>query len=581
MSETKQMRGIQFPGLEGVYDIPQIDTTLRQPGYAADAGVVGQRLGMMSEGISVNYRFNTPGWKRIMTTMRIHNGQLNLSLSRNDNRLGRIFQNLGIQYGAYVKHPHEGWDNVAVAEGNYGTIEGEHPVLYQLYNNMFGEDVIANPTRRSAITRVRYGYPKPGTTLNNGLSVINPINAYIDIYVDFDECDYQSLGREDSGVQFLMQFTGKTYNFGCDPILDETDASNYGLFNEELEFYEIDLKPHYALNITDRSNYIRDLTTRNLGKEIVQYSRANEYSSSVSADNAVEVKAKINTSGIHRLAAHRKYNLMHLPERWVPGFSRTVNGLTVTMTQDGGFQFSGVGNKAGLAYILSDGASEIDRYVCLPAGTYRIHGCQFSYVGYDENGNIDTGATPLRVYGTGCMVSANLIKDRITHTTGPILLNRIGFYITSGRDYNGEATVYPYICKMDGREADVSSEGGFHIKGSKVTDYKEVYSTCPTRLNSSNTSGDLSLDLITGEGSLGSTSVSIGNYYNDIYHGGLNPVDSIAVFTENSGVLPDTHVGEYREDEVSTKSQVPQVFYGDGSDINDSLGKVGDIYVVI
>ena len=44
MSDKQYLKGINFPGLDGTYFVPQVDETLSNSGDAADAKVVGDAV---------------------------------------------------------------------------------------------------------------------------------------------------------------------------------------------------------------------------------------------------------------------------------------------------------------------------------------------------------------------------------------------------------------------------------------------------------------------------------------------------------------------------------------------------------
>ena len=46
--DNKNLKGIKFPGLDGIYEVPQIDTSLTKSGFAADAKAAGDALAALN-----------------------------------------------------------------------------------------------------------------------------------------------------------------------------------------------------------------------------------------------------------------------------------------------------------------------------------------------------------------------------------------------------------------------------------------------------------------------------------------------------------------------------------------------------
>ena len=178
------------------------------------ASVAGQ-MTLKSEGVNANYNFTSPGWKRVLNIIRATNGNLNLGIAKTTN--GKVTQALGIDFTGYVKFPNEDFR------------KGK-PVIYQRYNNLFGLDPAEYPEKRAQITKVRIGYP----TSDYGT---NPVNCYVDIYVDFEP-------REGSNdyVAFNMSYSGKAASHNTSAIITETPAEDVGIYGEELQYYEFEAK---------------------------------------------------------------------------------------------------------------------------------------------------------------------------------------------------------------------------------------------------------------------------------------------------------------------------------------------------
>lgn len=48
MADSNGLKGIKFPGLDGIYEVPQVDSTLSKSGSAADAKETGDRLSKLN-----------------------------------------------------------------------------------------------------------------------------------------------------------------------------------------------------------------------------------------------------------------------------------------------------------------------------------------------------------------------------------------------------------------------------------------------------------------------------------------------------------------------------------------------------
>lgn len=126
-------------------------------------------------------------------------------------------QALGIDFTGFVKFPED-------------KLANSKPVLYQRYNNIFGVDANEYPAKRAAITKVRVGYPVDGYSTN-------PVNCYVDIYLDYEPRE----GYTDQ-VAFNMAYSGKAASHNTSAIITETPAEDFGIYGEELQYYEFEVK---------------------------------------------------------------------------------------------------------------------------------------------------------------------------------------------------------------------------------------------------------------------------------------------------------------------------------------------------
>ena len=187
-----------------------------------------QKFAKTSQGKSAKYSFTTPGWKRILNIIRATNGAIDIGLASGNPY--RMVQALAFDMTGFVKYPTDTSDS--------------KPALIKRYENTFGQDnaVESHPFR---ITKIRVGYPKKGTTFPNtdGTTdyTVNPVNCYVDIYVDFD-------GKDHKSVAFNLNYAGFADSHNCTPIEEETAASDTGLYGEELTYYtaEVDSMPHFV-----------------------------------------------------------------------------------------------------------------------------------------------------------------------------------------------------------------------------------------------------------------------------------------------------------------------------------------------
>lgn len=212
---------------------------------------------IVSQGRSAKYTFSTGGWKRILNIIRASNGEIDLGLVCNFPY--RSTQILAFDMSGYVKYPKQ-------TDGTQGDTTASSPVLIKRYENSFGIKGTQNAPQ-AKITKVRIGYPAPGTSFPEKPEddyEHNPVNCYVDIYVDIDESKIIE-GR--ALPDFNMNYAGFANSHYCEAIEEETDATNTGIYGETLTFYEVNVAnmngymtrnsinrdgifPHYGLAFT-------------------------------------------------------------------------------------------------------------------------------------------------------------------------------------------------------------------------------------------------------------------------------------------------------------------------------------------
>ena len=181
-----------------------------------------------SQGRSAKYRFTTPGWKRVLNIIRTSGGMVNFGVAQSSPLYSS--QALGIVFSGFVE---------------YGESNGKGaPVLYKLYENVFGEiDAMKGSGSKipGRITKVRIGYPEPTqNNYDNGTqnAIINPINCYLDVYVEFSS--------DVNFVEFNMNYSGFSNSHNCTPVIEETDGVSTGVYGEDLIYYTqtVDTMPY-------------------------------------------------------------------------------------------------------------------------------------------------------------------------------------------------------------------------------------------------------------------------------------------------------------------------------------------------
>lgn len=196
---------------------------------AQSGKAVAEATSTLSQGRSAKYNFTAPGWKRILNVIRATNGTVNIGVSSSGNH--RMVHILAFDFSGFVKY---GADTNSSAK----------PILLKRYENIFGNDnVFKDGGSPCKITKVRVAYPVRVTNYPNGDGIVgpgNPVNCYIDVYVDFDE-------TVNSTRAFNMNYSGFANSHNCEAILEETDATPKGIYDENLTYYElsVDSMPYY------------------------------------------------------------------------------------------------------------------------------------------------------------------------------------------------------------------------------------------------------------------------------------------------------------------------------------------------
>lgn len=192
---------------------------------------------IQSQGRSAKYSFTSTGWKRVLNIIRTSGGVVNFGIAQSYPLY--MSQATGICFSGFVKYKND-------------TTTDKKPVLYQLYNNIFGEnDAMQNPGR---ITAVRIGYPDPKqANYNNGTSdaLTNPINCYLDVLVEFDKDTLKS-----KSISFNLNYSGFSDSHNCVPITEETDATGTGIYGESLSFHNFYLREGAMLYVPDGMAYL-------------------------------------------------------------------------------------------------------------------------------------------------------------------------------------------------------------------------------------------------------------------------------------------------------------------------------------
>ena len=211
-----------------------IDDGRVSEGYTWSAKKIDEEMNLRGGGRYGKYNAKRPGWKRILNIIRATSGTLNVGL---------VQPSLGYSMVQYAMLDIGG----CVDFHNGGSTTGAKPVIYQRMNHVYGENqAISDATRQAKITKVRIAYPKRGTTYpipdsdGDYESSSNPINCYVDVYLDFDP-EWKNNGYNVTR-SFVYNFSGMTDSHNCTAITEEMDATDIGMYGEELEYFEYALK---------------------------------------------------------------------------------------------------------------------------------------------------------------------------------------------------------------------------------------------------------------------------------------------------------------------------------------------------
>ena len=186
---------------------------------------------MVSQGRSAKYNFTSGGWKRILNIIRGSNGTINLGCGTGE--WHKYHRSLAFDVCGFVKFPED-------------TNPQSSPLLLKRFENVCGDDdAMANPPAK--ITKIRVGYPKKGATftpINGGTHnyASAPVNCYVDVYVEFDASNLVN-----KYATFSMNYAGFADSHNCESILEETNATDTGIYGEELTYYTVttDDMPYY------------------------------------------------------------------------------------------------------------------------------------------------------------------------------------------------------------------------------------------------------------------------------------------------------------------------------------------------
>ena len=232
-----------------------IDDGRVSEGYTWSAKKIDEEMNLRGGGRFGKYDAKTPGWKRILNIIRATSGTLNVGL---------VQPSLGYSMVQYAMLDIGGCVNFH----NRGNGTGAKPIIRQRMNHVYGENpAILDATRQAKITKVRIAYPKRGTTYpipdsdGDFENASNPINCYVDVYLDFDP-EWKSNGY-DVIRSFIYNFSGMVDSHNCTAITEEVDATDTGMYGEELEFFEYELKEDTELDaqfnkVTAKTLYVTD-----------------------------------------------------------------------------------------------------------------------------------------------------------------------------------------------------------------------------------------------------------------------------------------------------------------------------------
>ena len=381
---------------------------------APSAFAVADALTKKSEGVNANYNFTSPGWKRVLNIIRATNGNLNLGIAKTTN--GKVTQGLGIDFAGYVKFPNEDFR------------KGK-PVIYQRYNNLFGLDPAEYPEKRAQITKVRIGYP----TSDYGT---NPVNCYVDIYIDFEP----RAGQEDY-VAFNMSYSGKAASHNTTAIIEETPATDTGMYGETLQYYEFEPKVGpdiYTEGEIEASKFIGNVEADNISaKEL--FSIGEETRNFNVTGNFADVKVTSNHTD-NTIQAYKRYNYLY---NVLKTGDTVKNGVTITVQDSGAMTLNGTCTK-DTTHPLFNGYSSTNPIIYLPAGTYKTHGIRFLMWGIDEDKTNYETILPMNS-------ARNQFLDYTFTITEPKYIGHASIYLKNKVSWNN-VSIVPYLYRIDDTE---------------------------------------------------------------------------------------------------------------------------------
>ena len=190
-----------------------------------------ESFSLRSQGRSAKYNFTSGGWKRILNIIRGSNGTVNLGCGTGE--WLKYHRSVAFDVCGFVKFPKD-------------TRPNSSPLLIKKFENVCGDDdAMASPPVK--ITKIRVGYPKKGATftpINGGTHnyASAPVNCYVDVYVEFDPSNLVN-----KYATFSMNYAGFADSHNCEPILEETNAADVGIYGEELTYYTVTTEdmPYY------------------------------------------------------------------------------------------------------------------------------------------------------------------------------------------------------------------------------------------------------------------------------------------------------------------------------------------------
>lgn len=326
---------------------------------------------LYSQGRSVKYSFSSGGWKRVLNIIRVSGGIVTFGLAQTSPKY--MSNAVGICFSGFVKYKND-------------SSTDKRPVLYQLYNNTFGEDDALSDATPARITQVRIAYPKQGTTFPNSDGAIkdysvNPVNCYLEVYVDFNPKNANT-----GECAFNMNYAGFADSHNCVPITEETPALGIGMYGEALSYEYLTLSEDGGMYLPKDTLEAETIKSKNIyangdevwsGKEIVDKmcpEFKEVYASELTTCEPVEeyplnVSTSLNDVPCTRAVVnHTGKNMFPLKLK-----TKTSNGVAFTHDPDtGSVRVSGTSSTATIGHT--------ERFI-LPPGTYTVS------AGYTGNPN--------------------------------------------------------------------------------------------------------------------------------------------------------------------------------------------------